>query len=94
MLQANEQAIEDGTWSWKQGLVGRRFALALSGAGGGGAASGAVGAFTVADAGGGTGAGTRVTLWGAGLGDADLLESRASCPHHQFVGLRPRTFGP
>ena len=29
LLQANEQALEDGTWSWKQGLDGRRFALAL-----------------------------------------------------------------
>ena len=33
LLQANEQALEDGTWSWKQGLAGRRFALALSGDG-------------------------------------------------------------
>ena len=32
LLQANEAAIEDGTWSWKQGLDGRTFALALSGA--------------------------------------------------------------
>ena len=23
VLQANEQAIEDGTWSWRQGLAGR-----------------------------------------------------------------------
>ena len=54
MLQANEQAIEDGTWSWKQGLAGRRFALALSGDGGDGAAKGAVGAAA------------RVTVWDAG----------------------------
>ena len=33
LLQANEQALEDGTWSWKQGLDGRSFALALSGDG-------------------------------------------------------------
>ena len=76
LLQANEQAIEDGTWSWRQGLDGRRFALALSGAGGDGtgAATGGVGAFT--GAGGGTAAGigagrapdagARVTVWGAG----------------------------
>ena len=54
LLQANEQALEDGTWSWKQGLAGRRFALALSGAGerdGAGAA---------------TRAPARVTVWGAG----------------------------
>ena len=62
LLQANEQALEDGTWSWKQGLAGRRFALALSGAGerdgaGGGAAPG-LGA--AADT------GARVTVWGAG----------------------------
>ena len=31
LLQANEAAIEDGTWSWKQGLDGSTFALALSG---------------------------------------------------------------
>ncbi len=48
LLQANEQALEDGTWSWKQGLDGRRFALALSGDGPA------------------TGAGARVTAWGAG----------------------------
>ena len=48
LLQANEQALEDGTWSWKQGLAGRRFALALSGDGPA------------------TGAGARVTAWGAG----------------------------
>ena len=52
-LQANEQALEDGTWSWRQGLDGRRFALALSGAGGDGAGPG-------------PDAGARVTLWGAG----------------------------
>ena len=71
LLQTNEQAIEDGTWSWKQGLDGRRFALALSGDG---AATGGVSAFT--GAGGGTAAGlgagpapdagARVTVWGAG----------------------------
>ena len=57
ILQANEQAIEDGTWSWKQGLDGRRFALALSegGAGGEGAGGG-----TAPDP------GARVTVWGAG----------------------------
>lgn len=38
VLQTNEQATEDGTWSWKQGLDGRLFALALSGDGGDGAA--------------------------------------------------------
>ena len=48
LLQANEQVLEDGTWSWKQGLAGRRFALALSGDGPA------------------TGAGARVTAWGAG----------------------------
>ncbi len=58
LLQANEQALEDGTWSWKQGLDGRRFALALSGDGPA------------------TGAGARVTAWGAGdyrslAGDGD-----------------------
>ncbi len=57
LLQANEQALEDGTWSWKQGLAGRRFALALSGDGPA------------------TGAGARVTAWGAGdyrsLSDGD-----------------------
>ena len=63
LLQANEQAVEDGTWSWRQGLDGRRFALALSGAGGedagGGTATG-LGAGPAPDAGAG------VTLWGAG----------------------------
>ena len=63
LLQANEQAVEDGTWSWRQGLDGRRFALALSGAGGedagGGTATG-IGAGPAPDA------GARVTLWGAG----------------------------
>ena len=71
LLQANEQALEDGTWSWKQGLDGRRFALALSGDG---AATGGVSAFTGAGggaatglgAGPATGAGARVTVWGAG----------------------------
>ena len=58
LLQANEQALEDGTWSWKQGLAGRRFALALS------------------EDGPATGAGARVTAWGAGdyrslAGDGD-----------------------
>ena len=59
LLQANEAAIEDGTWSWKQGLDGRTFALALSGA------APDVGSATVA----GIAApspGARVTLWGAG----------------------------
>ncbi len=66
LLQANEQALEDGTWSWKQGLDGRRFALALSGDGErDGAGGGAV-----------TDAGARVTAWGAGdyrslAGDGD-----------------------
>ena len=66
LLQANEQALEDGTWSWKQGLAGRRFALALSGDGErDGAGGGAV-----------TDAGARVTAWGAGdyrslAGDGD-----------------------
>ena len=57
LLQANEQAIEDGTWSWKQGLDGRRFDLALSGGGAGGEG-----------AGGGTAPdpSARVTVWGAG----------------------------
>ena len=64
LLQANEQALEDGTWSWKQGLAGRRFALALSGAGerdgaGAGAAPG-LGADPATDT------GARVTVWGAG----------------------------
>ena len=48
LLQTSEQTLEDGTWSWKQGLDGRRFALALSGDGPA------------------TGAGARVTAWGAG----------------------------
>ena len=64
LLQANEQALEDGTWSWKQGLDGRRFALALSGAGGRDSAGG--GAATGLGAGPATGAGARVTVWGAG----------------------------
>ena len=37
VLKANEEAIGEETWSWKRGLDGRRFALALSGAGGDGA---------------------------------------------------------
>ena len=59
ILQANEKAIEDGTWSWKQELDGRTFALALSGAGGARAGGGFA-------TGTGTAAGARVTLWGAG----------------------------
>ena len=59
ILQANEKAIEDGTWSWKQELDGRTFALALSGAGGARAGGGFA-------TGTGTDAGARVTLWGAG----------------------------
>ena len=54
LLRVDEQALEDGTWSWKQRLHGRRFALALSGDGERDGAS----AFT--------GAGARVTAWGAG----------------------------
>ena len=53
VLRTNEQAIEDGTWSRKQGLDGRSFALALSGAGADGAGPA-------------TDAGARVTVWGAG----------------------------
>ena len=64
LLQANEQALEDGTWSWKQGLDGRRFALALSGAGGRDSAGG--GTATGLGAGTATHAGARVTVWGAG----------------------------
>ena len=59
ILQANEKAIEDGTWSWKQELDGRTFALALSGAGGERQGSGFATGI-------GTAAGARVTLWGAG----------------------------
>ena len=63
LLQANEQAVEDGTWSWRQGLDGRRFALALSGAGGDGAGGGTA---TGIGAGPAPDAGARVTQWGAG----------------------------
>ena len=62
LLQANEQALEDGTWSWKQALDGRRFALALSGAGGRDSAGGG----TAPGLGAATDAGARVTVWGAG----------------------------
>ena len=62
LLQANEQALEDGTWSWKQALDGRRFALALSGAGGRDGAGGGTG--LGADP--ATDTGARVTVWGAG----------------------------
>ena len=57
VVQVNEQAIEDGEWSWKQGLDGQSFAFALSGGGGDGAAAGSA-----------TGGGARgsVTVWGAG----------------------------
>ncbi len=66
LLQANEQALEDGTWSWKQGLDGRRFALALSGDGAGGRDGVGGGAAPGLGAGPATGAGARVTAWGAG----------------------------
>ena len=56
MLQSSEGAIEDGTWSWKRGLDGRTFAIALSGAGGDDAGGG----------GGSGGGGARMTFWGAG----------------------------
>ena len=55
ILQASEQAIEDGTWSWKQWLDGRSFALVLSGSGAGEDGAGPA-----------TDAGARVTVWGAG----------------------------
>ena len=62
LLQANEQALDDGTWSWKQALDGRRFALALSGAGErDGAGDGAAPGLGAA-----TDTGARVTVWGAG----------------------------
>ena len=56
LLQANEAAIEDGTWSWKQGLDGRTFALALSGAAPD-AGSATVAGIAVPNAGAGTGIG-------------------------------------
>ena len=37
LLRSNEEALGEGAWSWRRGLDGRRFALALSGAGGEGA---------------------------------------------------------
>ena len=37
LLRANEQAVGEGAWSWKEGLDGRSFALPLSEAGGEGA---------------------------------------------------------
>ena len=37
LLRSNEEALGEGAWSWRQGLDGRRFALALSGTGGEGA---------------------------------------------------------
>ena len=64
LLQANEQALEDGTWSWKQALDGRRFALALSGAGGRDGAGGGTATGLGADP--ATDTGARVTVWGAG----------------------------
>ena len=65
ILQANEQAIEHGTWSWKQGLDGQSFALALSGGGAGGEGAGG-GTATGIGAGPAPDAGARVTVWGAG----------------------------
>ena len=65
VLKANEQAIEDGTWSWKQGLDGQRFALALSGGGAGGEGAGG-GTATGIGAGPAPDPGARVTVWGAG----------------------------
>ena len=53
VLAGNEAAIEEGSWSWKQGLDGRSFALPLSGAAEDGAGAGADSA-------------GRVTVWGAG----------------------------
>ena len=37
LLRSNEEALGEGAWSWRRGLDGRRFALALSGTGGEGA---------------------------------------------------------
>ena len=62
LLQANEAAIEDGTWSWKQGLDGRTFALALSG---GDPDAGAAG-IAALNAGAGTGIGISAFTGAAG----------------------------
>ena len=56
VLAGNETALEEGSWSWKEGLAGRRFALPLSGA------AGAAGDGAGSDA----GSAGRVTVWGAG----------------------------
>ena len=70
MLRSNEEAIGEGTWSWRRGLDGRRFALALTGAGGGGA--GSVGVWGAGDyrplSGGGSGVDWDGHLFGAHVG--------------------------
>ena len=64
LLQANEAAIEDGTWSWKQGLDGRTFALALSGGASdaGSATVAGIAALNAGDGGGSAGAGTGIGI--------------------------------
>ena len=70
LLRSNEEAIGEGTWSWRRGLDGRRFALALTGAGGGGA--GSVGVWGAGDyrplSGGGSGVDWDGHLFGAHVG--------------------------